>query len=67
MILKKLLILFASGCVVIISLGQVVPTKKATLKESLTVQNDTLHLDSIHYLHYEIQNELRNIMKMKDK
>lgn len=67
MILKKLLILFASGCVVIISLGQVAPKEKAAVKDSLTTQNDTLHLDSIHLLHYEIQNELRNIMKMKDK
>jgi len=65
MILKKLLALFVSGCVVG-SLAQVAPKKEDnTTKDKTVATIDTLQLDTIRNLHKELQNELRNAMKLK--
>ena len=54
---KRLLLLFVSGCV-LASLGQIAPDKVSDT-DTVEAGKDTLHLDDIHKLHIELQNELK--------
>jgi len=48
------------------SLAQVAPKKEDnTTKDKTVATIDTLQLDTIRNLHKELQNELRNAMKLK--
>ena len=65
MTLRKLLILFVSGCVGSLLFAQVAPKQKAVVEQSTAII-DTLELDSIRVYQHQLNAELRNIMYMKD-